>query len=164
MDLWDRLDTGSYYRTLPADSVEEMLGGEVRTLHIGRDAGSWEIYDQPNGSLVSDGHATLEDAKKAGDDHIAHLEASQAAGMLKSAGLDPREWAFTQSDAGPTFVLMDGAGDRWVWAHRSRETLSTAWRAAHYPEGADSFEPGIDFATATEAAASLPRVAVAVHP
>jgi hypothetical protein len=122
-DLWD--DAGPFwYREFPADSIEAFVSGEERDLmKIEKDGGSFWLSD--TGHSGAGEYATLEAAKRAGDEIIDELNEKQHLTLTEDAGLDPAEWTFRHQDdhvwfesttdavEPPTSIVREGR-NKWV--------------------------------------------------
>lgn len=103
-DLWE--DAGAFhYRLLPENSLDAFFTEERDMLTITSDHGKWWIGE--TGVQGQSDYATLEEAKAAGDEQIANLEAAQDGILLQEAGLNSSAWKVVYRD-GLRFERVDG--------------------------------------------------------
>lgn len=124
-DEWDSSTVGAdtmWFRPLSEHTVEDAVSQTMRIIRITRDAhGYWLGNERTSGESL---HATLEEAKIAGDEAWERDHERQSSAILTSAGLCEDEWTvrlgetllFTRSD-GCTIEsgsLGWGAGASWT--------------------------------------------------
>lgn len=119
VDMWD--DTGAFeYRILPESGLDAFFTEERDMLMITHELGShWLGETRVAGQTPYD---TLAEAKAAGDEQIAELEAKQDAELLKEAGLDAAEWRISYRDGlrleridGTAGIVADENAGRQRW-------------------------------------------------
>jgi len=104
IDMWD--DAGPFeYRFLPESSLDAFFTEERDMLTITPERGRFWLGE--TGVAGQAPYDTLAEAKAAGDEQIAGLEAEQDGKLLKEAGLDPADWRVTYRD-GLRFERIDG--------------------------------------------------------
>lgn len=108
-DLWNQAGDGLWHLDSWPGSLSDLWSEEKPTLYVSKDAdGYW--LSRP-GIAGQSRHATLEEAKKAGDAAAADAERRMEGHLLADAGLDPAAWAFEFVD-GARFTLRDDPSAR----------------------------------------------------
>ncbi len=151
-DLWDRIDNGSYHRTMPPETLSEAKRQETQSIFVTGESTEggprWNVEVGEHYAHKGGPFATLAEAKACGDEVLEEAYRDYPVGIVREVGLDPAEWTFKESDDYLSFenkvdVSVSLVRDRKAWyvyggvdddvPHKTPLEAATAYAASLVP-------------------------------